>query len=408
MSQVVSRFLSYVSLDTQSCPGQCQVPSTEKQRALAQVLAKELKEMGAQDVTISEHSYVYASIPASKGLEESAVLGFVAHMDTSPSFSGENVKPRIISGYDGGDLCLNEQQDVWLRTEEFPELAAYRGQDLITTDGTTLLGADDKAGVAEIMTMAGYFLSHQEVPHGPIRIAFTPDEEVGRGTDFFDAQIFGARMAYTVDGGRLGELEYENFNGASGKVTIHGVSIHPGSAKGRMKNALLIAMEFQSLLPAFQNPMYTEGYEGFYHLDQMEGTMEEARMEYIIRDHDRQKFEEKKKLFASAARFLNEKYGPDTVTVQVEDSYYNMKEVIQDHMELIDRAREAMEELDITPIVTPIRGGTDGARLSFMGIPCPNLCTGGHNFHGKYEFICVQSMERIVELLIRIVKKFAV
>ena len=215
-------------------------------------------------------------------------------------------------------------------------------------------------------------------------------------------------MAYTVDGGRLGELEYENFNGASGKVTIHGVSIHPGSAKGRMKNALLIAMEFQSLLPAFQNPMYTEGYEGFYHLDQMEGPMEEARMEYIIRDHDRQKFEEKKKLFASAARFLNEKYGPDTVTVQVEDSYYNMKEVIRDHMELIDRAREAMEELDITPIVTPIRGGTDGARLSFMGIPCPNLCTGGHNFHGKYEFICVQSMERIVELLIRIVKKFAV
>lgn len=408
MSQIVSRFLSYVSLDTQSCPDQSQVPSTQKQLVLARTLAKELKEMGAQEVTVSEHGYVYAAIPASEGREHAPVLGFVAHMDTSPALSGTNVKPRVILGYDGGDICLNENLGIWLKTADFPELTAYKGQDLITADGTTLLGADDKAGVAEIMTMAEYFLSHPEEPHGPIRIAFTPDEEVGRGTDFFDVGTFGAQVAYTVDGGMLGELEYENFNAASGKVKIHGASIHPGSAKGRMKNALLIAMEFQSLLPAFQNPMYTEGYEGFYHLDQMDGTVEEARMEYIIRDHDRQKFEEKKKLFASAARFLNEKYGPDTVTVQVEDSYYNMKEVIQDHMELIDRAREAMEELDIAPIVTPIRGGTDGARLSFMGIPCPNLCTGGHNFHGKYEFICVQSMERIVELLIRIVKKFAV
>ena len=408
MSQIVSRFLSYVSLDTQSCPDQSQVPSTQKQLVLARTLAKELKEMGAQEVTVSEHGYVYAAIPASEGREHAPVLGFVAHMDTSPALSGTNVKPRVILGYDGGDICLNENLGIWLKTADFPELTAYKGQDLITADGTTLLGADDKAGVAEIMTMAEYFLSHPEEPHGPIRIAFTPDEEVGRGTDFFDVGTFGAQVAYTVDGGMLGELEYENFNAASGKVKIHGASIHPGSAKGRMKNALLIAMEFQSLLPAFQNPMYTEGYEGFYHLDQMDGTVEEARMEYIIRDHDRQKFEEKKKFFASAASFLNEKYGPETVTIQVEDTYYNMKEVIQDHMELIDRAKEAMEELDITPIVTPIRGGTDGARLSFMGIPCPNLCTGGHNFHGKYEFICVQSMERIVELLIRIVKKFAV
>ncbi|HJB07587.1 MAG TPA: peptidase T [Candidatus Enterocloster faecavium] len=406
MSQIVSRFLSYVSLDTQSCPDQSQVPSTQKQLVLARTLAKELKEMGAQEVTVSEHGYVYAAIPASEGREHAPVLGFVAHMDTSPALSGTNVKPRVILGYDGGDICLNENLGIWLKTADFPELTAYKGQDLITADGTTLLGADDKAGVAEIMTMAEYFLSHPEEPHGPIRIAFTPDEEVGRGTDFFDVGTFGAQVAYTVDGGMLGELEYENFNAASGKVKIHGASIHPGSAKGRMKNALLIAMEFQSLLPAFQNPMYTEGYEGFYHLDQMDGTVEEARMEYIIRDHDRQKFEEKKKFFASAASFLNEKYGPETVTIQVEDTYYNMKEVIQDHMELIDRAKEAMEELDITPIVTPIRGGTDGARLSFMGIPCPNLCTGGHNFHGKYEFVCVQSMERIAELLIRIAGKF--
>ena len=394
MSQIVSRFLSYVSLDTQSCPDQSQVPSTQKQLVLARTLAKELKEMGAQEVTVSEHGYVYAAIPASEGREHAPVLGFVAHMDTSPALSGTNVKPRVILGYDGGDICLNENLGIWLKTADFPELTAYKGQDLITADGTTLLGADDKAGVAEIMTMAEYFLSHPEEPHGPIRIAFTPDEEVGRGTDFFDVGTFGAQVAYTVDGGMLGELEYENFNAASGKVKIHGASIHPGSAKGRMKNALLIAMEFQSLLPAFQNPMYTEGYEGFYHLDQMDGTVEEARMEYIIRDHDRQKFEEKKK------------YGPETVTIQVEDTYYNMKEVIQDHMELIDRAKEAMEELDITPIVTPIRGGPDGARLSFMGIPCPNLCTGGHNFHGKYEFVCVQSMERIAELLIRIAGKF--
>lgn len=406
MSQIVSRFLSYVSLDTQSCPDQSQVPSTQKQLVLARTLAKELKEMGAQEVTVSEHGYVYAAIPASEGREHAPVLGFVAHMDTSPALSGTNVKPRVILGYDGGDICLNENLGIWLKTADFPELTAYKGQDLITADGTTLLGADDKAGVTEIMTMAEYFLSHPEEPHGPIRIAFTPDEEVGRGTDFFDVGTFGAQVAYTVDGGMLGELEYENFNAASGKVQIHGASIHPGSAKGRMKNALLIAMEFQSLLPVFQNPMYTEGYEGFYHLDQMDGTVEEARMEYIIRDHDRQKFEEKKKFFASAASFLNEKYGPETVTIQVEDTYYNMKEVIQDHMELIDRAKEAMEELDITPIVTPIRGGTDGARLSFMGIPCPNLCTGGHNFHGKYEFVCVQSMERIAELLIRIAGKF--
>ena len=406
MSEVVSRFLKYAAVDTQSCPDKEEVPSTKKQFDLAQILAQELREMGAMEVEVSEHGYVYATVPPSPDCVDAPVLGFVAHMDTSPALSGTGVNPQTISDYDGEDICLNKDLDIWLKTSDFPELASYKGKDLITTDGTTLLGADDKAGVAEIMTMASYFLAHPEVSHGPIRIAFTPDEEVGRGTSFFDVEKFGAQLAYTVDGGMLGELEYENFNAASGKVSIHGASIHPGSAKNRMKNALLIGMEFQSLLPVFQNPMYTEGYEGFFHLDRMEGSVEDAWMEYIIRDHDRQKFEEKKRFFQTAAAFLNEKYGQGTVTVQVKDRYFNMKEIIKDHMELIDTAKEAMEEVGITPIIVPIRGGTDGARLSFMGLPCPNLCTGGHNFHGKYEFICIQSMENVVELLVRIGEKF--
>ena len=328
-------------------------------------------------------------------------------MDTTPDFSGTDVKPQRISSYDGGDICLNRELDLWLRPEDFPELSALKGQDLITTDGTTLLGADDKAGVAEIMTMAQWFLSHPEEPHGPIRVAFTPDEEVGRGADFFDVEGFGADLAYTVDGGMLGELEYENFNAAAGKVTVQGRAIHPGSAKGRMKNALLMAMEFQSLLPAAQNPMYTEGYEGFFHLNHMEGDMEEARMDYIIRDHDRQKFEEKKKLFSAAAAFLNEKYGAGSITADVKDSYYNMKEIVAEHMELIDLAKAAMEELQITPVIVPIRGGTDGANLSYKGLPCPNICTGGYNAHGKFEFIPVQSLEQVVKILIRVAEKFS-
>ena len=282
----------------------------------------------------------------------------------------------------------------------------YVGKDLITTDGTTLLGADDKAGVAEIMAMAQFFLEHPEIPHGQIKIGFTPDEEVGCGADGFDVAGFGADVAYTVDGGALGELEYENFNAAGAKVRIHGSSIHPGSAKGKMKNALLIGMEFQNMLPVFENPMYTEGYEGFYHLDMMRGSVEEALMDYIIRDHDREKFEQKKKQFLLTADFLNQKYGPGTVEAEIKDSYYNMKEKIEPHMYLIDLAKEAMEELSIQPKICPIRGGTDGARLSYMGLPCPNLCTGGHNFHGKYEYICIQSMEKVTELLILLVQKF--
>ena len=407
MSDVVSRFLNYVSIDTQSMDGQEQFPSTAKQLNLARLLAEELKGMGAANVRISDYGYVYAEIPPAPGCEEAPVLGFIAHMDTTPDFSGTDVKPQRISSYDGGDICLNRELDLWLRPEDFPELSALKGQDLITTDGTTLLGADDKAGVAEIMTMAQWFLSHPEEPHGPIRVAFTPDEEVGRGADFFDVEGFGADLAYTVDGGMLGELEYENFNAAAGKVTVQGRAIHPGSAKGRMKNALLMAMEFQSLLPAAQNPMYTEGYEGFFHLNHMEGDMEEARMDYIIRDHDRQKFEEKKQLFSAAAAFLNEKYGAGSITADVKDSYYNMKEIVAEHMELIDLAKAAMEELQITPVIVPIRGGTDGANLSYKGLPCPNICTGGYNAHGKFEFIPVQSLEQVVKILIRVAEKFS-
>ena len=327
-------------------------------------------------------------------------------MDTAPAFSGENVKPRIIENYDGEDICLNKEASIWLSVKEFPEMKRYKGQTLITTDGTTLLGADDKAGVAEIMTMASWFLAHPEEKHGKICIAFTPDEEVGRGADRFDVVGFGADVAYTVDGGAIGELEYENFNAASGRVRLHGASIHPGSAKGKMKNALLMGMEFQSLLPVFENPMYTEGYEGFFHLDRMEGNVEEAELEYIIRDHDRVKFERKKELFKAAGAFMNQKYGEGAAEVYVKDSYFNMKEKIEPYMYLIDEAKAAMEELDIAPVIVPIRGGTDGARLSYMGLPCPNICTGGHNFHGKYEYICAESMETITELLIRIAKRF--
>lgn len=405
MSKVAERFLKYVSFDTQSKDEEEQVPSTEKQLVLAKELVKELEEMGASDVRLSEHGYVYATIEANTEKNVPS-LGFVAHMDTAPAMSGRDVKARIVEKYAGGDIVLNEEKNIVMTVKDFPFMADCEGRDLIVTDGTTLLGGDDKAGVAEIMTMAAWLLAHQEIPHGTIRIGFTPDEEVGRGADFFDVEGFGADVAYTVDGGPLGELEYENFNAASGKVYIHGVGIHPGGAKNKMKSALLIGMEFQSLLPAFENPMYTDGYEGFFHLDQFAGDVEYAKMDYLIRDHDMDKFTQKKELFASAAEFLNKKYGEGTVELKIKDSYYNMKEKIEPYKYLIDIAKEAMEEVGITPEVSPIRGGTDGARLSYMGLPCPNLCTGGYNFHGKFEFIPVQSMEKVVELLLTIVRKF--
>lgn len=412
MSRVIENFLEYVKIDTESAEGSETTPSTLKQHDLARLLARQLQEMGAQEITYDkERCYVYASVPASRGCENAPVLGFIAHMDTSPAVSGAGVKPRIIEDYDGKDIVLIEGSEdtaqVILKVADFPELAGYKGRRLIVTDGTTLLGADDKAGVAEIMTMAEYLLKHPEVSHGKIRVGFTPDEEVGAGADYFDVKLFGADYAYTVDGGKLGELEYENFNAAGAKVRIRGRSVHPGEAKDKMRNALLLAQEFQAMLPAAENPMYTCGYEGFYHLDALNGTVEEALADYIIRDHDKEKFEKKKVLFLQTGEFLNQKYGEGTFEITMKDSYYNMKEVIEKHMHLIDNAKEAMQELGIEPVVAPIRGGTDGARLSFMGLPCPNLCTGGQNFHGKYEYACADDMEKIAGLLVRIAEKYA-
>lgn len=402
---VIERFLKYVSVDTESVEDAGCFPSSEKQKNLAAMLVEELKELGAENPRMDSYGYVYATIPATSE-KKVPVLGFLSHMDTSPAMSGANVNPRIVKNYDGGEIVLNEREKISMTPEMFPSLKEKVGQDLIVTDGTTLLGADDKAGIAEIMTMAEILLKNPSIPHGTIQIAFTPDEEVGAGVDYFDVKTFGAEFAYTVDGGGLGELEYENFNAASGRLKIHGQSIHPGSAKGKMINAILVGMEFQQMLPVFENPAYTEGYEGFFHLDHFDGGVEETEMMYIIRDHDMAKFEEKKTRFVKTAEFLNEKYGAGTVECEVKDSYYNMKEKVEPFMFLIDNAVQAMEELGITPKITPIRGGTDGARLSFMGLPCPNLCTGGENFHGKYEYASVQAMEKIVELLLRIIQVY--
>ena len=405
MEKVTDRFLRYVQIDTQSDEEGTGTPTTEKQHELARLLVEELTKMGAEEITYDkEHCYVYASIPATEGMEKKPVIGFISHMDTSPAVSGANVRPRIITAYDGEDIVLNSGLGIVMKTADFPELKEYQGKSLIVTDGTTLLGADDKAGVAEIMTMAEYLLSHRDVPHGKLRIGFTPDEEVGAGADHFDVELFSADCAYTVDGGKLGELEYENFNAAGARVTFHGRSVHPGDAKNKMKNALLTAMEFQGMLPVSENPMYTEKYEGFYHLDALNGDIERAVADYIIRDHSREKFEQKKALFEKAGAFLNEKYGEGTVEIELKDSYYNMKEIIEDHMELIDHAMEAMREAGVEPVVVPIRGGTDGARLSYMGLPCPNLCTGGHNFHGRFEYICIESMEAVVRILLNLAR----
>lgn len=405
MSNVTDRFLRYVSMDTQSMDDQEAYPSTEKQRTLAAVLAEELISLGAADVSVDAYSYVTATIPATTD-KEIPVLGLISHMDTSPACSGKDIKPQIIRNYDGKDILLNKESGLTMRISEFPELQNYMGNDLITTDGTTLLGADDKAGVAEIMTMAEYLLAHPEIPHGTIRIGFTPDEEVGRGTDFFDVKGFGAEVAYTVDGGQLGELEYENFNAATAKIRIHGISIHTGSAKGKMVNALHVGMEFHSMLPVFENPAFTEGYEGFFHLDSINGGVELAEMKYLIRDHDMNLFNRKKEIMQKIAAYLNEKYGAGTVELNITDSYFNMREKVEPHIYLVDIATDAMKEIGVEPIIRPIRGGTDGARLSFKGLPCPNLCTGGHNFHGRYEYISIQSMEKVVELLLKIVERF--
>lgn len=398
------RFLKYVTIYTTSDEESTTHPSTARQFDLAHLLVAQLKELGVADAAVDDKCYVYGTLPATPGYEEKPALGFVSHMDTAPAAPGENVKPQVFENYDGGDVLFAGTGE-YMTVEKFPELANWKGQTLITADGTTLLGADDKAGVAEIMSAVEYLLQHPELPHGRIAVGFTPDEEVGQGADHFDVEGFGAAVAYTVDGGELGELEYENFNAANAGVYFHGVNIHPGSAKNKMKNAILIALEFAGMLPPAETPAHTEGYEGFYHLHDMKGSETEAELHYILRDHDRARFEARKEYLGRAADYLNAKYGAGTVELVLRDSYYNMREQIEPHMYLILRARAAMEAAGVTPVEVPIRGGTDGARLSYMGLPCPNLCTGGVNFHGVHEYIPAQALTKMTEVLVNLLTR---
>ena len=400
--ELKDRFLKYVSFDTQSDESSETFPSTAKQRVLLDYLAEEMKALGLTEVTVDKYGYAMGTIPATPGCEKAPVIGFIAHVDTAPDMSGADVKPHVIENYDGKDIRLNA--GVTMKVADFPELSFFKGHTLIHTDGTTLLGADDKAGVAEIMTFAERMLRADAPEHGKIRIGFTPDEEVGRGVDLFDVASFGADFGYTIDGGTLGEINYECFNAASAEINIRGVSVHTGSARGRMVNASLVAMELHELLPRFENPACTDEYEGFFHLDKLEGCVDHAYLYYILRDHDAEKFAQKKALMEKACAYLNEKYGAGTVALKLEDTYFNMKSKIP--MEIVEQAQRAMESVGMKPYCAPIRGGTDGSRLSYMGLPCPNLCTGGHSFHGRYEFISTQAMEKVVELLEALIPSF--
>lgn len=399
---VLDRFLRYVSYDTQSDPYSDAHPSTAKQKVLGEALAAELAQMGLQNAHMDENGYVYAHLPATPGCEGTPCMGLIAHMDTASGASGANVKPQIVR-YEGGDIPLGHGEVM--RAADYDCLHRYIGQDLVVTDGSTLLGADDKAGVAEILEAVEYLVNHPEIPHGPIAVGITPDEEIGEGADLFDLKGFGAAVAYTVDGGELGELEYENFNAAGAKVVVHGFNIHPGSAKNKMKNALLMAMEFNSMLPPAETPAHTEGYEGFYHLQAMSGDETTATLEYIVRDFDAGKFAARKAMMERVAAFLNAKYGKGTVDLQLTDQYYNMKAQIEPHMYLIHRAKAAFARCGVEAQEIPIRGGTDGARLSYEGLPCPNLSTGGANFHGVHEFIPVPALEKMVEVLVALVRE---
>ncbi len=405
MEKILDRFLRYVAVDTQSNEESESQPSTEKQWNLLRMLCAELNAMGVE-ATLDEFGYVMGSIPSNVEKEVPAI-GFIAHVDTAPDASGADVKPQIIEKYDGGEIPLHGVPGLALKPSEFPELLHFVGQTLITTDGTTLLGADDKAGVAEIMDAVQYIMAHPEFKHGPIRIGFTPDEEIGRGVVKFDVARFGADYAYTMDGGEIGELEFENFNAASAKIHIQGRNVHPGSAKGKMKNAILIGQEFNGLLPVEQRPEYTEGYEGFFHLISFKGTVEEADFAYIIRDHDRTKFEAKKKLIAECVDFLNAKYGAGTAVLVLRDQYFNMREQVEPHYFVVEKAMKAMEMAGVKPKIQPIRGGTDGANLSFKGLPCPNIFAGGLNFHGRLEYVPLQSMEAASKVILNIVTLFA-
>lgn len=398
MNSVSERFLRYVSFETKSDENVESCPSTAGQRVLGKALVEEMLAMGIADAHMDEHGYVYGTVP---GDPARPVVGLIAHMDTSPSYSGENIKAKTVL-YTGGDILLNEEQ-LYMRCSDFESLAEHVGKHLIVTDGTTLLGADDKAGIAEILTAAQELMA-SDIPHATLKLAFTPDEEIGRGADLFNVDAFAADYAYTVDGGGLGELEYENFNAAGAQVVFRGVNIHPGSAKNKMRNSQLIGMEFQALLPVHQRPEATEGYEGFIHLTDMKGDEETTVFHYILRDHDLQKLTQKKQVMEAAAAFINSKYGAGTVELTIRDSYFNMREKLEACMYIVDRAKQAMEEVGIAPVIVPIRGGTDGARLSFMGLPCPNLCTGGYNFHGRFEYIPIEDMEKVVALLVKLIQ----
>jgi tripeptide aminopeptidase len=403
--EVFDRFLKYIAIDTQSDDNSATTPSTEKQLTLGRLLADELTKMGLSDVSIDEKCYVMATLP-SNTKKKVPVLGFIAHVDTSPDMPGNDIKPQIIKNYDGKDIVLNASLNLSLTTADFPELKQYIGQTLITTDGTTLLGADDKAGVAEIMTAINYLVAHPEIPHGTIKVGFTPDEEIGRGVDHFDVKKFGAEYAYTMDGGGIGELEYENFNAAGAKLYIQGRNIHPGYAKDKMINAMLVAMELNAMLPVNERPEFTKDYDGFFHIVKMDGTVEKAFLQYIIRDHDRVKFENKKKLIQGVVGFINNRYREDTVKLELTDQYFNMREKVEPVYHIVETAQKAMEELGIEPLVVPIRGGTDGARLSYMGLPCPNIFAGGHNFHGKFEYVSLESMEKACQVILKVIELY--
>lgn len=407
MNSLTKRFIKYITVSTDSNPDSNVCPSSESQWDLAKIIVEDLENIGLEDITLDENCYIMATLPGNCKDKNIPTIGFIAHMDTAPSYNGVGIKPRIVENYDGKDIILNSEENIILSPNDFGHLKNYIGKDLIVTDGTTLLGADDKAGITEIIEAVKYLQEHPEIKHGDIRIGFTPDEEIGRGANYFDVEKFNCKFAYTIDGGEIGELEYENFNAASATIKIVGRDIHPGSAKNAMINSLMIAMELNSMLPVEQRPEYTENYEGFYLLDELKGDVENTIMKYIIRDHSMKKFNEKKTLIKNAVEYLKLKYKDAKIEIEVKDSYYNMREKIEPVMEIIDIVKKSMEEIGITPNIKPIRGGTDGARLSYKGLPCPNIFTGGHNFHGKFEYIPIQSMEKARDLIIKIAENVA-
>ncbi|MBU2929940.1 peptidase T [Winogradskyella psychrotolerans] len=407
MQHIIDRFIGYVTIDTESDPESQTTPSTKKQWDLANKLVEELKAIGLSDVTIDENAYIMATLPSNVS-HHVPTIGFVSHFDTSPDFTGAHVKPQIVSDYDGKDIVLNAEENIILSPDYFEDLLLYKGQTLITTDGTTLLGADDKAGITEIVTAMEYLINHPEIKHGKIRIGFTPDEEIGRGAHKFDVEKFGADWAYTMDGSQVGELEYENFNAAGAKITVKGKIVHPGYAKGKMINSMYYASEFINILPRLETPECTEGYEGFFHMHNIEGNVEETTLQYIIRDHDKDKFEARKALLEKIVFDLNTKYESEVFKIEMNDQYYNMKEKVEPVMHIVDIAEEAMKAVGVTPLIKAIRGGTDGSQLSYMGLPCPNIFAGGHNFHGRYEYVPVESIQKAIEVICKIAELTAI